>query len=536
MSAAWRNDSNSPCRSSQTLEPAAWGDAAECAGSTSGATNSNESRSRMDDPFNRPPHGRASASVPRRAVTCRASSANTRQAARSSRLRNRRTVRLSATSKRSGGAIFSPDCRETPPCRRGQRMITALERVLGLRRGERTRALLLFAYLFLVIATSVAGKATRDALFLQQHDAARLPYADAAVALGVVALVALYVRARRAMNLLALQIGSLLLFSTGALALWWVGQGGAAPAWHPAVVYLWVGVFGALGPVQVWTLANYVLTLREAKRLFGLVGGGAILGWVVGGLMTTATAGRYGADNVLLALAAALAACAALVFVIWRRRPAAFGDEEPEASGRALSPASLCESLALVARSPYLRALALVIACSSLVTGIAAWQFKAIAKAYIPATDELASFFGWFNVCAGLLALATQCLATSRVLRRFGVGVALFIVPVSLVLGSVGLLAWGTLAAAVVLKGSDHVLRYSIDKSTVETLFLPVPAEQTFHAKLVIDGIVWRAGDVAGSAILLVAVAGLGVSAVGVGWINLVLLGGWMAIAWGDYR
>ena len=415
-------------------------------------------------------------------------------------------------------------------------MTTALDRLLGLRRGERTRALLLFSYLFLVISTSVAGKATRDALFLQQHDAARLPYADAAVALGVVAVVALYVRGRRAMNLLTLQVGSLLLFAAGALALWRLGQGGAPPAWHPAVVYLWVGVFGVLGPVQVWTLANYVLTLREGKRLFGLVGGGAILGWVVGGLMTTATAGRYGADNVLLALAVALAACAVLVFAIWQRRPAAFGDEEVEVHGRGSTPTSLCESFAMVARSPYLRALAVVIAFSSLVTGIAAWQFKAIAKVHIPATDELAAFFGCFNVWAGLLALAIQCLLTSRVLRRFGVGVALFIVPVSLALGSAGLLAFGTLAAAVVLKGSDHVLRYSIDKSTVETLFLPVPAEQTFHAKLVIDGIVWRAGDVAGSAILLLAVAGLGVSAVGMGWINLVLLAAWMATAWVAYR
>jgi hypothetical protein len=44
------------------------------------------------------------------------------------------------------------------------------------------------------------------------------------------------------------------------------------------VIYIWVGVFSVLAPSQVWTLANYVLTTREAKRSFGFIGSGAILG------------------------------------------------------------------------------------------------------------------------------------------------------------------------------------------------------------------------------------------------------------------
>ena len=50
-------------------------------------------------------------------------------------------------------------------------------------------------------------------------------------------------------------------------------------------IYIWVGVFSVLAPTQVWTLANYVLTTREAKRAFGLIGSGAILGWIVGGFV-----------------------------------------------------------------------------------------------------------------------------------------------------------------------------------------------------------------------------------------------------------
>ena len=66
---------------------------------------------------------------------------------------------------------------------------------------------------------------------------------------------------------------------------------------------------------------------------------------------------------------------------------------------------------------------------------------------------------------SGIACLAVQLLMTSRLLRRFGIGPALFVVPVALLLGSTAVLIFGTLWAAILLRGSDQVLRYSIDKS-----------------------------------------------------------------------
>ena len=63
---------------------------------------------------------------------------------------------------------------------------------------------------------------------------------------------------------------------------------------------------------------------------------------------------------------------------------------------------------------------------------MAAWQFKAIAKSSIPDTDQLAMFFGTFNMVAGVASLLLQLLLTGRALRKGGVGLTLFIVPVAL--------------------------------------------------------------------------------------------------------
>ena len=53
-----------------------------------------------------------------------------------------------------------------------------------------------------------------------------------------------------------------------------------------AALCLFVGDNAARWTAVVATLANFVLTSREARRAFGFIGSGAILGWIVGGLST----------------------------------------------------------------------------------------------------------------------------------------------------------------------------------------------------------------------------------------------------------
>ena len=405
-------------------------------------------------------------------------------------------------------------------------MSRALERLLRLQPGEGRRGLLLFTYLFLIISSFVVSKAARDALFLERYSALQLPLVDIAIGLLVGVVVAVYIRVGRTTTLPALQSGSLLFLSATSLLFWWLSVRVSA-SWLFPVIYVWVGMFGVLAPAQVWTLANYVFTTRAAKRVFGLVGSGAIAGWIVGGLMTERLAERLGTENMLLGVAGALALSAGLVALIWRERPDGISEPELEASRAG----GLRDSVALVWSSPYLRAIAALILASSLATTIAGWQFKAIAKASIPETDRLTAFFGMFNFAAGLVSLAVQLFLTSRLLRKLGIGFGLFLVPCLLAMGTVGVVLTGGLFAAVLLKGSDQVLRYSIDKATVELLYLPVPATQTFRAKSFIDTVVWRLGDgLAGGAVLLLAGV-LGLSAVHVGWVNLLFIGFWMAAA-----
>lgn len=413
-------------------------------------------------------------------------------------------------------------------------MATFVQRVFGLPARELGRVLPLFAYLFLTMAGSVASKAARDALFLARYPATDLPYVDIAVALLVGLFASIYVRAGARTSLRNVQIGSLLAFAVTAMGFWWATLQAPGPAadGRPAeqsgvlfaVIYIWVGALSVMAPSQVWTLANYVMTTREAKRGFGLIGGGAILGWIVGGLATRELVARFGTESTLLWVAVTLFASAGLVWLIWRNRPGNGESDNAPATGGG----GLWDSFTLVRRSPYLTSIASVIWLAAFVTTIAGWQFKAIAKSHVPDTDDLTIFFGLFNTIAGIAALVLQVLFTGRILRVAGIGVTLFIVPIAMAVSGTGLLIFGTLLAVGALKASDQVLRYSIDKATVELLYLPVPAAVTFRVKSFIDTVVYRLGDALGGVAILIFAAVLGLSPVEMTWVTLVAIGGWM--------
>src|SRR5207245_7909509 len=149
-------------------------------------------------------------------------------------------------------------------------------------------------------------------------------------------LVPVYSRVRRRSSFRNLLLGILLLFASNCL-LFCVLACFYQLSWLYPVIYVWVGIFGVLAPTQVWTLANHVLTTREARRVFGLVAGGAISGGIFAGLFSKIVAKAFGAESLLLGMAFFLSACLLLVVLIWRQHQesvnATVSDEEPAELG-----------------------------------------------------------------------------------------------------------------------------------------------------------------------------------------------------------
>lgn len=404
-----------------------------------------------------------------------------------------------------------------------------IERALNIHAGDLRRALPLSACLFLTISAYVIGKVARDALFLTHFQAVQLPYVDLASGVLVGFVVGFYLKLGRRTSLSNLLVASPLFFGVCSALFWWLMRH-SRPAWLYPVFYVWVGMFGVLAPTQVWTLANHLLTTREAKRIFGMVGGGGVAGWIVGGYLSKVLAQAFGTESLLLSMSALLVIGSGLMAVA--ARVGTFGIGAAGDAAAAVSGADnrvLGRSLRAVFTSPYLRAIAAVICISSFATTLTGWQFKALAKQFSVGKDAMAIFFGDFYFYAGILSLLFQLLLTTRLLRRFGIGSMLFALPLVVLVGSASLLVWGTMAAALFLKGGDQVLRYSIDRSSTELLYLPLPNRLKLQAKWLIDTVMWRIGDGLAGVVVLIFAARLGWTPQQLGWVASLLVLGWLA-------
>src|SRR2546428_5664048 len=154
--------------------------------------------------------------------------------------------------------------------------------ILQMKRDEAVPAALLSLLLFLTVASMVIGKAARDAIFLSRFTALQMTAVDLATMVAIALAVAAQLRLNARLSIKRLLLLSPVCFALGDFSLW-LGLSTSHGAWIAWAAYLWIGVQAALSAPHAFVLANHVLTIRQARRLCGPIGGGAILGWIGGG-------------------------------------------------------------------------------------------------------------------------------------------------------------------------------------------------------------------------------------------------------------
>ena len=145
-------------------------------------------------------------------------------------------------------------------------------------------------------------------------------------------------------------------------------------------------------------------------------------------------------------------------------------------------------------------------------------------------TDAMTSFFGTFFAAINIVAFVLQLLVVGRLLSRLGVAAGLAILPLALLSSSIAFLLFPRLLTAALIKTSDDGLSNSVNKSSVEVLYLPISLAAKSRLKSWLDMFVERTSrSLAGVTILMVT----GVFSLSVNEISLVviaLLLPWLAL------
>ena len=413
-------------------------------------------------------------------------------------------------------------------------MLLWARRVFDVKAGEGLPVALTFGYIAVVVSAFLLAKPIRNALFLKQYGPYALVYVYAAVP-GVLALfVPVYNRIAARFGSRIVAIGTLLFFSANVL-LFWYGFRFHRFWLLPGILYVWVNCFGIIAPVQAWNLTNALFDTRQAKRLFGLIGSGASLGAIAGGMLARFLVGPVGgAVNLLLVLAVLILMAAVLVTLISVRRIRG-RVERTRQSGRS----SARDTFRDIAATPYLRQIAAVVFLLTIVTQWTAFQLSLMAdRRFGGNADLLTEFFGTFNVALGIFSFLVQLFATGRLLRNFGVGVTLLVLPSALFAGNALVLLIPAFWTVLITNAFDQGFRFSVDKATHELLYLPIAYPQRSRVKNAIEIVVSGVADALGAVCLglatlgFFALPGLGFDLRGIAALNACLIGGWMAVSW----
>ena len=148
-------------------------------------------------------------------------------------------------------------------------------------------------------------------------------------------------------------------------------------------------------------------------------------------------------------------------------------------------------------------------------------------------SDAIAAFLAQVTVYLSLIGFVIQVGLTSRIHRVLGIGFALLILPVSLGTTAVIMLFNRALWAPGLARILDTSLRYTVDKTSREVLFLPLPAELKYRAKPFIDVTMDRFAKGMGALLILVLIKdwGFGLDWQQLSYASLTMVGLWVITA-----
>jgi ATP:ADP antiporter, AAA family len=291
--------------------------------------------------------------------------------------------------------------------------------------------------------------------------------------------------------------------------------------------YVFGDVFNMLLLAAFFAYVNDSVTADGARRVYGLVVLGGVLGGVFGATALASSIQTLSPSSWLGVAALGTAAVGTLARLSERLLPVVADTAVAGRDDVAGAPAAL-EGAKLVLGSRYLLSIAALVGLYELISTLADFQFTETLTRALDGAQIRAHVSKVFMI-TNAVSTGVQLFVTGFALSRLGVGRTLLVLPLALLTASLGFLALPILWVGSSLSIADNGLNYSIHQSAREALYVPTAKAEKYRAKAFIDVLVQRFAK-------LIAVGlGLGLSAVfsggdGVRWVSLVTIS--LAVMW----
>ncbi len=380
-----------------------------------------------------------------------------------------------------------------------------LKSLFDIRPGEYLTTAFMALYLMFVLFAYYILKPVSRALFLNKFDIDKLPWLYVLIAAIGGTLAYLYTK-MAVHSSLRRAIDFANIFCVGVLILfWWFIQYNWA--WLVYAFNIWVSLFSIILVSQGWLVAANVYTSREAKRLYGILGVGSVIGAAFGGSFTAFAVYYIGTRHLLLASATMVV----ISYIAYRIAVKASGKTLAQAKGAEEQESfSFSEIVSAIARHRHLQIIIAIMVITFMVDVMVEFQFSAFAKQTYQGRDLTAFLGNFYGFWLNLITFVLQMFATTFIVSRFGVGPTLQIMPVSLACASLATLLAPSLLSTAAARLTEASTRYSFNKTGTELLYLPLPLELRNRTKAFVDVFVDRLSRGLGGMILVLFTSVIG--------------------------
>ncbi|MFN2374982.1 MAG: hypothetical protein ABR538_00470, partial [Candidatus Binatia bacterium] len=397
-------------------------------------------------------------------------------------------------------------------------------RLHGLGDADRRAVWTAFFTLLTIVAAHAVLETARDTLFLRDLPVGYLPWAYFGIASLSLATARWSSKLPRLHSPSRVLAATLLVGASGTALFWPVVK---VPTVASLVsLYIWTGVLVSVVVTHFWVALSNRMDVGRARRAYPLVAAGGMLGATLGSLLAGAALTVTG-PRALLPLAAGLFALAAVLVALAGDSaaapektagdagadPAVASPNTPQAPASPATPAApaadkaeKAPGLRQIWADPYLRRILQLAAAAPVVAMGIDFIFKSLVVEQV-ADADLGPFFARYNFVVNGAALLFQFALAPRILRNVGVVGSLCLLPGALALAAGGVVATGTLPAALVLRGTDGILRHSLQRTATEILFLPLTAATRAALRALAESMGQRGGQMAGSLLILATIA-----------------------------
>lgn len=295
-----------------------------------------------------------------------------------------------------------------------------------------------------------------------------------------------------------------LFFASNVLLFWAVFSlavdQGKDYVWLGRIFFVWISVFNLFVVSVFWSFMADIYTREQGRRLFGVITAGGSIGALLGGAATSLLVTSIGFQN-LFPISAALLLLAVLCIANLRRWVAAEHDDDDTDSAASNKPlgGNPFSGITHAFSSKYFGGIVISHVFASLL-GTALYMFTAkLVEVEIPDPDEQTRFFSNINVATNALALIGQLFVVKHVVKRFGIGISLSLLPIASIAGFALLAIEPTLGVVALLTIFRRALGFGVGKPTSDMLYSVVTPEQKYKTKNFIDMAVYRGSDVIGT-------------------------------------